>query len=726
MSNPDRTLLDQINDAWDDRNQGKYAQSADVAVEFVEMIDTLHRADTGRQPSNAFRTRLREQLLSDSSPSTTPEGEFSFTAEESQVPARPSTRERNGETEGTSRSWWFSHIGELAAIVLILVVAAVGAALWQSGDDGMLPGATSDDSSDQPEMASTPEPIENGIWAELSFEEAQLVTPFNLLMPEHIPEGYELDQIHVRDLSALAEAEDHVFVPQEDGDHWFTAVFMFASSDDELDRIELYQQNLQFPGFREAMYAELDESGEHPRPDTGVDRRALAIDAVEVIQITLQEVDGQHRQQYHWFQDGLTMGLTVPSDGRALEDEVTQMIESLVLQRADESEPPIAEGFGTPFDEDEHTVEAEVDGSAQPELHSGISFEEAQEITPYDLVDPRESHPDYDVIDITVSAREATDYFHTSFTMTHRDEETRTFLIMQQNMRTGIPGIDDHPWDDNDETLETPDPVQEEVEIDGVPVTRTVQYDRNGDQSTSFIWYQNATGVSVYAVSEIHEENINALPPERAVPMDDLDEIVAYLIERRTSDEEPPESIGVPAPDRDDDPVAQSGQSPVPDGNATTVPVSEAVAHAPFNLVDIDHLPVNAEDGVAEFARYEQGSPVDSDHPDADDPNRVTLFFVSPLDHEPEYTLEVVQTTDMIPMPDGGTLEVTGHPVEFVVLRQTPNLLVAGWVWDVNEIEYGVLVTVTDPGSLESTDEIREVLPLSEDDIAPIVESALP
>jgi hypothetical protein len=67
MSKPDPRLLNQMDAVWDNRNQGKRAHPESEAARFFDAIDSLHRTNTGRRPSDAFRSRIREQLLADSS-----------------------------------------------------------------------------------------------------------------------------------------------------------------------------------------------------------------------------------------------------------------------------------------------------------------------------------------------------------------------------------------------------------------------------------------------------------------------------------------------------------------------------------------------------------------------------------------------------------------------------------------------------------------------------------
>jgi hypothetical protein len=556
MSNPDRTLLDQINDAWDDRNQGKHAQSADEVAEFVEVIDTLHRADATRPPSSAFRSRLREQLLSDSTRTAVADGEFSFTAEESQAPLTPLRRKRTGEDEVKRRTWWFSHFGELAAIVLILVVAAVGVTLWQSGYDGMLPGATGDQTDEQ---SAIPEPEEPGFWSELTLEEAQSLSPFTLLIPESVPDGFELDEVTVYNADSAFANDGGRLYPASDDNEWVTAILGFSSEESEDTWFKLAQYNY-VPSTLKEDVAKIPEIGPdfETRDEIRLFRGKLEIDGIEILSVfvhTLSEIPQYPVGHFVWYQDGLTMHLAV---------------------------------------------------------------------------DVRLLSPDGDISEDALRRVNAS----------HMNEE---YIALIESIIT----------------------------------------ERESDEAG----------------------------PEFGAGIN-------------TRHEATPEPEGIEEADHED-PATDSGQSPMPDGNAITMPINEAVAQAPFDLIDIDLLTLDPDDGVAEFARYEQGSPVASDHPEADDPNRVTLFFVSPPDLEPEYTLEVVQTTDVIPHPGGDTLEIAGHPVEFVVLGQTGTSFEVGWIWEAGGIEYGMLITVTDLDSLESTDEIREVIPLSEADIAPIVESTL-
>jgi hypothetical protein len=393
------------------------------------------------------------------------------------------------------------------------------------------------------------------------------------------------------------------------------------------------------------------------------------------------------------------------------------MIESIIAQRESDDEPPVADGFGISA-EDEAVVEAEEAESAQPEIHRALSVEEAQEIVPYDLVDARDAHPDYDLANITVSEPPLGDNYHTTFTMVHTDVESRTFMIMQQNSRMAIPSTDDLPGTPEsgpEEPVDTPDPVQEDVEIDGLQVIRTIHHNLGGDQLANFTWYQNATGVSVYALSDIHDENVNDLHPESAVPLEDLVAIVTYVVEHRTSDEAPPEpEISEPA----------EGHETAPDGGHTEASLSEVREMVPFELIDLDLIPGELRFAFAELLRSEDGHPVDSDHPEIDHPNRAHLQFASPPDADPRYVLEIVQTTDTIPNPEGQMLEIAGHPVEYVAGPMGTSFQ-AGWIWEAGEIEYGILVTVIDQGDGVSLDELEAAMPLTEEDTAPIIESTL-
>ena len=49
----------------------------------------------------------------------------------------------------------------------------------------------------------------------------------------------------------------------------------------------------------------------------------------------------------------------------------------------------------------------------------------------------------------------------------------------------------------------------------------------------------------------------------------------------------------------------------------------------------------------------------------------------------------------------------------------------AGWIWEAGGVEYGVLMTVINQDDDQSLDELAADPPLSEEDIAAIVESTL-
>jgi hypothetical protein len=556
MTNPDKQLLNQINDAWDKRERDRDLN--DGAGGFAETINTLHQTAGNAQPSQAFRERLRQQLIDNRGKATDASGDFRFDAEYVESGTRPLNRTGKGQRFSESRNWSFSHVGELAAIVLILVVAAAGVAWWQASEDGSLqPGASGDGAEGQ---VTIPEPEEPGYWSELTLEEAQSLTPFMLIIPESLPDRYELDHVTVHNSASAFANDGGRLYPQDDGDDWVTAILGFRSEESEDTWFKLAQYNY-VPSSLTEDVAKIPAIGPdiESRNEISLFREGLEIDGVEILYVfahTLSEVPRYPVGHFVWYQDGLTMHLAV--DGRLLS-------------------------------------------------------------------------PDGDISEDALRRVNASNM-------------NEQFLTLIESIAT----------------------------------------ERESDEAGP----EFGAGVN-------------------------------------TRREASPEPEGIQDPGHVDDPETDSSPVPMPDGNATTMSVREAVAQAPFDLVDIDQMPVDAEDGVAEFARYEQGSPVESDHPDAANPNRVTLFFVGPLDHEPEYTLEVVQTTDVIPNPGGEALEIADHPVEFVVLGQTGTMLEVGWIWKVNNIEYGVLITVRDLDSFGSTDELDTALPLTEEDIAPIVESTL-
>jgi hypothetical protein len=712
MSNPDRTLLDQINDTWDARNQG----TTPVSVEYADTIDALHQAGAGAKPTAEFRARLRERLSATSARTADSGGDVTFSAEERQgAPAQlPAQRApRDGEVDAMDRRRWFSHIGELAAMILILVVAVAAVAFWQSDDErSFLPGSTGDDEDNQVEPIPTPEQNEPGIWTDLTFDEAQSITPFNLFMPENVPDGYELDSIMVMNMSEMAASEDFDLGEREDGDPFMTVVFEFPN--DEGQFIELVLQNLTSPGLVG------DEPKQPPTdstPGTPEDLSRGEIDGAEVMSTRYLHNSGQHeRMLYVWFQDGLTINVTFPGL-TGPEPAFMEMVESIIASRENEEQPPVAHGFES---EDESSTGSEDSTPIEPpEYHHQLSIDEAQEIVPFELIDPRDAHEDYELTGVTVAepALEGEPY-HVSFSMLHRTDGTRGFEIYQQDAPSGTPSIstDDEPIgvDDEAEDIDTPDPVQEEIEIDGLSVMHTVNFN-NGDQITAYTWAQDATGLAIYAVTEVHEENRNNIEPEWVVPENDLRDIVTALIESRTSDEAPPE------PDTGSPPA----DTPTPqDGGRQEVSYSEADERTSFDVIDTDLLPGELRFALAELLRSEDGQPVDGDHPEVDSPNQAHIYFTSPPGADVPYSLEIVQTTDSIPNPEGEMLEIAGHPVEYVSGTMGTSFQ-AGWIWEVGDVEHGILITTIDGEAIDAIQESADQLPVSDDRVRAIIASTL-
>lgn len=713
MSNPDRDLLDQINSSWDEKVQrGRVPESE--ASGFTEAIEFLHESARPEAPSREFRERLRQQLALEHRTVASSESDTSFQADGQQPSPTPIQRQRAGDDAEAGPRSWLNHAGELAAIVAILIVAAAGVALWQSDDTGMLPGGSGDENDEV--AIPTPEPSEPGQWNDVTFEEAQALTPFNLFVPENIPAGYALDNIMVMNLTEMAAQEDYALGEREDGDPFVTVVYEFQGDG---DLIEIALQNLTSPGLEGDDPQQSPTSPpDQPRPPEDLSRGTLEVDGVEIMHTRYQDVEdrGLERELYVWFQDGLTVNATFPAIAPP-EGEFMGMIESIIAGRENEDQPPVAKGVG--IAEDDAQVRTQDDAADGPQTHDVETVEDAQEIVPFEVIDPGEAHESWELTAVEVTEPPVGDSFSVAFTMTHGENPDQRFIISQQNSHAAIPDIESSPQPvspdgETSDDVDTPDPVQEEIEIDGLSVLRTIQYNLQGDQSTSYIWHQDETGISIYALTGVHEENINDLDPDHVIPADDLLDIVTAIVEARTSDDMPPE------PEIQEPPQGHQA----PPGGRIEVSLNEARDMAPFELIDTDLLPGELQFAGAELLRSEDGQPVDGDRPEVDDPNWTHLHFASPPDAEPQYVLEIVQTTDMIPNPEGEMLEIADHTVEYVEGPMGSSFQ-SGWIWNSGEIEYGVLMTVIDEGDQQSRSELDAERPISEDDIAPIVESTL-
>lgn len=540
MSKPDRTLLDQINDAWDERVQ--QGRSSDTSPDgFDEIIESLHQADRPEKPSPEFRARLRQQIVERHIHDQQPEPDVTFTSEQTQSAPTPIRHNRNGDDSMHHGRTWFSHAGELAAIVAILIVAAAGVALWQSDDTGMLPGGSGDENDEV--AIPTPEPSEPGQWNDVTFEEAQALTPFNLFVPENIPAGYALDNIMVMNLTEMAAQEDYALGEREDGDPFVTVVYEFQGDG---DLIEIALQNLTSPGLEGDDPQQSPTSPpDQPRPPEDLSPGTLEVDGVEIMHTRYQDVEdrGLERELYVWFQDGLTVNATFPAIAPP-EGEFMGMIESIIAGRENEDQPPVAKGVG--IAEDDAQVRTQDDAADGPQTHDVETVEDAQEIVPFEVIDPGEAHESWELTAVEVTEPPVGDSYSVAFTMTNAENPDRRFIISQQNSHAAVPDIESSPQADNSDgessdDIDTPDPVQEEIEIDGLSVLRTIQYNLQGDQSTSYIWHQDETGISIYALTGVHDENINDLDPDHVVPDDDLLDIVTSIVETRTSNDMPPE-----------------------------------------------------------------------------------------------------------------------------------------------------------------------------------------
>jgi hypothetical protein len=242
MSNPDRTHLDQINDAWDERVKNGRA-SNHQPDEFTETINALHQASPSPRPSPEFRARLKQQLSQQASGVGSDRIDDTEPVPDSPPLPTPIDAGRNGDDDMQRRRTLLSHAGELAAIVAILIVAAVGVALWQSDDSGMLPGASGDDAEEV--VVPTPEPTGPGLWENVTIDEAKVLAPYDLIVFDDLPEGYELDSIMVANLSEMAALEDYDLGERDDGEPFVTTVLEFRNNDGRY--IELALQNFTPP-----------------------------------------------------------------------------------------------------------------------------------------------------------------------------------------------------------------------------------------------------------------------------------------------------------------------------------------------------------------------------------------------------------------------------------------------------------------------------------------------
>ncbi|TVR73455.1 MAG: hypothetical protein EA415_07640 [Sphaerobacteraceae bacterium] len=706
MSNQDRTLLDQINDTWDDRVENGRT-SSQQADEFTETIDALHRASPSPRPSPEFRARLKQQLSQQASGIGSDRIDDTEPVGESPPVPTPIDAKRNGDDDMQRRRTLLSHAGELAAIVAILIVAAVGVALWQSGDSGMLPGAAGDDNEEV--VVPTPEPTGPGLWENVTLDEVEALAPYDLIVPGDLPEGYELDSITVANLTEMAALEDYDLGEREDGEPFVTTILELRDAE---NLIELAFQNAMSPALASDQPEQVPGSGAYPGPPVDLSRGDLYVDGVEIMHASYNSGQ-EERLQHTWFQDGLTVHLTTSSSTEA-EQHGMELIESIVSMRQNEDQPPVAHGFGTPSDDDVPQPEEQPD--PHPEEHLDLTIDEARELVEFDLIDPVDVHPDYEINSIDAMGPPVGDIHQVGFVLHHSGGPGRTLTIQlfQQTSPMAIPNVDTMPESAADDVMsdtETSGPVQEELDMDGITVVRSIQYNLDGDEYVTYNWAQNETSLSLHAVTGFHEDNGNDF--DHIHEIDDLDQIVLGIIERRTSDDPPPEPDGIEQP-------SEEHQS----GGEREVSLDEARELMPFDLIDHDALPGHLQFAAAAVRRTEDGQPVEPDHPDIDQPNTLSLHYVGTPDQDHRLVLEITQTTDTIPNPEGEMLEISGHEVERVGGTMGTGFQVA-WIWTVDDITYGAMLTIDNPDGHESVEQFSEEQIPESEMIAPIIESTL-
>ncbi len=721
MSNPDRTLLDQINDAWDQRV--RQDRNPDTSADgFDEIIESLHQEDRPEKPSPEFRARLRQQLaeqvVNDHSPdAASPDSEKN-------LPTPTSISKRsNGNEDLERRRTWFSHIGELAAIVAVIIVAALGVAFWQSDNTGMLPGA-SGDGADEPAVP-TPEPNEPGHWMDVTFEEAQAITPFELRMPEALPDGYSLERAQVINFNDMAAAEGHDLGARDDGEPWFTVVLEFTSGQNENHLIEFAVQNLLSPGLAADDPEHVPASQAAPGHPFEMVRGELFVDDVEILFQEYEDVGDRNRTIYTWFQDGLTFNVTVPAEDEDHNNELIRMIESLVTNRENEEQPPLAEGFAAAVSvSDESSVDAE-DDPAAPQQHRVDTPEEAEQFVPFDVIDPRDIHSDYEVQTIFIRQYPEGDQFAVHFHMVHSDEPTRTITIEQMNsqvhLQTPDGDIDPEIGEEHMPPDGTDPPEWEENEfaIDGVAIHQVIRHSADGEVSEHSTWNQDGTSVRIFAVTGVGDDSQDARGPARAVLPEDLEQFTKGIIERRSSDEAPPDSRSM------EQSVPQPGSQRMVEGQAEpgglqgVETLDGARGLAPFELIDENLLPEPFDFEFGELNRHEDGDPVPADHPDIDDPNRVLLFFAARPGDGPFQYVQIIQTSDVIPL-DGESIDVDGHPVERLGNAGSDSWEQI-WVWEVDGMEYAIRFTATEQSDVSSLDDVEGEFALNEEDVFEIV-----
>jgi germination protein M len=327
---------EQIDRYWDRLVGGRQGRFDGAKPELADVIDTLHAADRSPGPSADFRAQLRADLMREAGAGSAPVRRGPWSPDQpgdivdsgrgglSRVTVEDDTR---GTPTVTTRRWWMNHTLELAAMLAIIVIAAVAVAYFTGGGDTPTQPGVSPDQT--PEVMSTPDVA--SLPGALTFEQAQETTPFDLIMPPVLPEGYELAGI-------LVNAP-----PVGDVDR---ATFVIRHQEVPERRFELWQLNARITVSSPA--------------DASV--QELDIDGLPVTRMVRADGQGDEMTIYVWHQDGLGMevvaltGIAEGSAGREPEhavdgSDLEGFVRGLIEARASDDMPAgpiVAEPTPTP------------------------------------------------------------------------------------------------------------------------------------------------------------------------------------------------------------------------------------------------------------------------------------------------------------------------------------------------------------------------------------------
>jgi hypothetical protein len=698
MSNTnERAHADAIDAAWDRHVRGEQRDPSPETNGFGEVIDALHRANPAPRPSAEFRRRLRADLLAKHPYAAHLRHPMPSNSAEDVEPVRIDSQKPQGSAVNSPRTIfryrrrWIGQLAELAAIVAILIIAVAAVLLLRDGGDSD-PQPTAIGDTDDPGIELTPD--EHGTYHDLTFEQAQSMSPFELHLPDHLPVGYELATIVAVDETIRANAAGEQLPERDDGAPWMS--------------VTLYYQNTENPN---APTLSIEQRNSRALPPvlpsgaTNVDevRDSRNIDDVSVDLIAHRLSDNRSAMHFIWHQDATGMRLTLGIDqenqiepsrpGYTLSlDELVPVIESILRQRENSDEPPLLDGmvvYPPALDE-----ESSVPGATS---YQGLSFSEAQEIVPFDLVDPRGILDGYELAGISVTGPPVIDRgdgpervgtrYQSIFQMVSTEVPGQSIELTQVNTMIVMDDLREHLEDPSGPQPEE-GPVRpatrelDSVEIDGIRVNivQIRHHEANGPEVTTYTWHQDRLGMVATAITYVSDDD-PARDPVEAVSPEALRQFVDSIITMRSSDEMPPApeersvSPGTPAPP-DESPIS-GGPSQYSD-----LTFEEAQLIVPYDLPDprgaLGHF--EPETIVVQGELGEAGAHLVTIRlVSGDDPERAFLFYAYDTDTRPIYfsrpeVLYFDEDGAQLDEPVTDEIEIAGSPVNRTQHFTSPDL----------------------------------------------------